>query len=89
MTAGDIIRVLEGPISPVEVLEMRSRQSANCGSRFATLSRKCWTPRRLKTWPAIQRASKKRICLHLRSRCNGRMERIYLDHAATSPTDPG
>lgn len=52
----------KGPSAPWKCLKMKSLQSASCGLRSATPSRKCLIPRRLKIWQAIRTAIKKLIC---------------------------
>ena len=46
ITAGDVIRVLEGPISLWTSRKRTIRRSGICGRASATALLKCWIPRR-------------------------------------------
>lgn len=68
ITAGDIIRVLEGPISPVEVIENEEPAKRALWIRIRDAVKTYWTIQLLKTWQAIKMTRiKRRICSIFRS----------------------
>ena len=49
VTAGDVIRVLEGPISLWTSPRKMTRPNGICGCAFVTALQRCWIPQRSKT----------------------------------------